>query len=65
MEKEKPGSAIAQRGRQRILKIVFGRTMLVLLLLALNFYLTLSVMMRLAEKIPIFLGSVVAVPSKE
>ena len=58
MEKEKPGSAIAQRGRQRILKIVFGRTMLVLLLLALNFYLTLSVMMRLAEKIPIFLGSV-------
>ena len=61
MKMEKTGeehSPLAQKGKQGILKIIFGRTMLVLLLLALNFYMTFYVMMRLAEKIPIFLGSV-------
>lgn len=49
---------LLQKGRQSILGIIFGRTTLILLLLALHFLLMFTVLMPLMEKLPGLLGGI-------
>lgn len=51
---------ILRQGRRGILSIIFSRTMLIILLLLVNFFLLFSFLLGLFEGIPVFMGSMVA-----
>lgn len=51
-------NSFAQRSKRSILRIVFGRTMMILLLLLANYALALSFMLDIFQGLPILFGSV-------
>ena len=51
-------NAMIQKGKRSILRIIFGRTMLILLMLAINFGIVFYFLFGLAKDIPILFGSV-------
>ena len=53
-------NAVVRRGKRGILRVIFGRTMLFLLMLALNFFLVLSVMFEWMKDVPVLFGSMEA-----
>ena len=54
------GNAFAQKGKRSLLRIIFGRTMLILLLLGINFGIVFYFLFGLAKDLPILFGSVEA-----
>lgn len=53
-------SSLVRHGKRGILRIVFGRTMLLLVLLALNFLLMFSVLFEWMKNVPLLFGSMEA-----
>ena len=53
-------SSIIQKSKHSLLRIIFGRTMLILLLLAANFLILFRFMLKLVQGMPILFGSLEA-----
>ena len=51
---------ILQKGRKGVFHIIFGRTMVIILALAVQFYLLFSFLFSLAQYLPVFFGSILA-----
>lgn len=58
--KENTAGTFAQRSKRSLLRIVFGRTMLIFLLLGINFGIVFYFLFALAKDLPILFGSVEA-----
>ena len=52
------GSAVAHRSKAKLLRIIFGRTMLIFLLLSINFGIVFYFLFGLAKGLPLLFGSV-------